>query len=79
MRLFVVVANPSDSSLRYCPHKRTTPYPPGPGLPIDEPSVYIVMSAIDWKEFVREDNALTLFAQKQSVSKKKEPPSADDP
>ena len=41
--LFVVLTNPLENSLiKFFPtHSIINPYPPGPGFPIDEPSVYI--------------------------------------
>ena len=30
---------PPENSFAYPPHFKTTPYPPGPGLPLDAPSV----------------------------------------
>lgn len=40
MRLFVVIF-PARNLLLNCPYMRTAPQPPGPGLPLHAPSVYI--------------------------------------
>ena len=41
MRLFVVIFSPPEISFLNCPYMRTAPQPPGPGLPLHAPSVYI--------------------------------------
>src|SRR6476620_12002083 len=41
MRLLVVKASPPDSSRSLSPMRKSTPQPPGPGLPRHEPSVNI--------------------------------------
>ena len=42
--LFVVSLYPADFSSRCLPEISTTPNPPGPGFPLEAPSVYIVIS-----------------------------------
>src|SRR4249919_3040218 len=44
MRLFVVSASPPDSSFSLLPMRKSTPQPPGPGLPPHAPSVKISTS-----------------------------------
>lgn len=47
MRLLVVSPSPPESSLR-CPlYIITLPHPPGPGFPLQAPSVYITMLLLD--------------------------------
>lgn len=42
IRLFVVAGSPPEISLRRLPLVRMAPHPPGPGLPLQAPSVYMV-------------------------------------
>jgi hypothetical protein len=43
MRLLVVCLKPFEISLRWLLYISKTPNPPGPGLPREEPSVYILI------------------------------------